>query len=279
MFKIIKELPGAFTSKVELVEIDSKKFVLRTANEEEVLNEKYFQQELVKNDLPHLKLYENSELAENQLLLEYIEGSPTLSQDIVCDIQENGSNEKIIKWGRQLRKIHDIFYDDVLFLNENGFKKLSWEECVDHETSYGRLRQKQKENGLDSNIVEQVIEKINRLKEYKPKQLCLIHCDPHENNILLRGDDFVFFDKGSEFISGDPLFDTAVIALGFIGGVKGFEEFGDTCHKENLDLFIEGYGIDFREHPYFIEFLLIRCLTRYPNSFTPYLGEILKKFT
>lgn len=37
--KIIKELPGAYSSKVELVEIDSQQYVLKTADLEEISNE------------------------------------------------------------------------------------------------------------------------------------------------------------------------------------------------------------------------------------------------
>ena len=276
--KKIKDLPGS-VSKVELVEIDGHKYVLRTAHEAEIINEREFQKVLHENQLPSLKIFDYTEVKNNQLLLEYINDSPTLEKYIACQLDPQIENSILVQWGKELARIHAIIYDDIFSLDENGKQMYQWQDVIDHEIEYGQSRQKNREGGAEKVLVERVIQNILKLKEYQPNNFSLIHCDPHENNVLLRDDELVFFDKGSEFFSGDPLFDTAVIAMSFIGGVKGLEDFGSECDKKNLEAFIEGYGNDFRKHPFFTEFLLMRCLTRHPNPFTPYLGKVMSRLT
>lgn len=60
--KILKELPGSYGSKVELVEIDDKKYVLKTWKVVESENEKLFLRTLEDNGLPYLKVIDNPEL-------------------------------------------------------------------------------------------------------------------------------------------------------------------------------------------------------------------------
>lgn len=277
MFKKLQDLHGGEISQVELVEFESKKYVLRTSNISDILNERFFQAELAKNNLAHLTIFNNEALQENQLLLEYIDGSPTLEKHILCDNNSACNTDYIIEWGRQMKKVHEITYRNVFIIDEHGQHDLTWEEAIDREISYGLARQEEKDSGVASETLIKIGQKIENLKNYKPKIFSLLHCDPHENNVLLRGKDLIFFDKQSDFVSGDPLFDLAVIAQAFIGGVAGFEDLGQSCDAKNLEYFIEGYGDDFRTHQYFNEFLLMRSLTRHPNPVRKNLGEIMKR--
>src|SRR3989339_1580236 len=112
--KIIKELPGSYGSKVELVEIDDKQYVLKTWKAEESENEKLFLKTLEENDLPSLEVIDNSELKPNQILLEYIDGSPKLLKRI----------ENFIKFGQIIRRMHNIKYNDSFKINEHGEREV-----------------------------------------------------------------------------------------------------------------------------------------------------------
>src|SRR3989339_1355054 len=112
--KIIKELPGSYGSKVELVEIDDKQYVLKTWTVEESENEKLFLKTLKENGLPFLEVINNSELNPNQILLEYVEGSPKLLK----------GTENFIKFGQIIRRIHDISYNDSFKINKHGEREV-----------------------------------------------------------------------------------------------------------------------------------------------------------
>lgn len=287
--KVIKQLPGAFKSKIELVEIKGVQYVLRTTTKEEVANEKYWQQQLRQNSLPALSIYENLNLKENQLLLEYIQDSPTLQQYITCGINVNESvNSELIKeWGTQLAKIHAIQSNEIFYIKAGGKKEIvSWSNFIDNEIAYGIWRQKDRKTNLTKNEITKAVELIKGLKKSDPGIYSLIHCDLHINNVLIRNinkpnQELVFFDKGADVGVCHPLFDLIIVMFEFIGAFPDYQGFTDVtdCDSNYYNAFLSGYGFD-NGLPYdkdFINsFILMRCLTCHPNTFTPYLGDIMR---
>ena len=116
MIKILKQLHNG-ESKIELVQLGQEKLILRTAKLEDVCNEKMFIEELQKNNIKTLKYFERDFLKEDQLLIEYINGSPL--------IEDSLTSENIYKWGVLCKKIHQIKYDKIFkLLADNRFFKM-----------------------------------------------------------------------------------------------------------------------------------------------------------
>lgn len=284
MFKVVKDLKGGYTSQVQLVEYEGKQYVLRTATIEEVKNEKFFHELLKKNNIPSLQVFDEFDVADNQIVLEYIKDSPTLEEYVECGGNLEIGKKVIEKWGRELRKIHNIEFDQIEYIKEDKQYSVSWEQFIENEITYGLERQKIRNTNLSNSFLENITGFLEQLKSMQPAKLCLVHCDPHENNVLLRGDDLIFFDKGSDVISSDALFDLIIVVFEFIGAIDGFEDLGDPCDREYLQAFIKGYGYDFTQDALrFDLFLVLRAFTRHPNPFTPFLDTImirvLQKYT
>src|SRR6266498_820876 len=112
--KVIKNF-NAYSSHVELVEISGIQYVLKTADLEEINNEREFLRTLRLNGLPSIDLYNNANIESNQLLMEYIVDSKPA-------IIENAQSFQ--KWGQAMRKMHDIHFPESFRILSDGTKEI-----------------------------------------------------------------------------------------------------------------------------------------------------------
>lgn len=264
--KIIQQLEDSYLSKVELVEIDGKNFVLKTADKEDIENEKNFFSLLSAHNLPTLQIFQSADLFANQILLEYIPGSPTLGKNL--------SVEMCKKWGSLMKNIHSIQSSHPAIFKNGSVEYIEWEDCIIANLEKGRQRVKEKKSDLTPQMVESLCLIIKKFIPLKLPFFSLLHGDPHSQNILLRNKELFIFDKDPQIFYGDPLFDLAVIAI----------EFPHEKNKIFLDAFAQGYGQDvFNEKGEILDaYILLRGFTRYPNPFEldlkEMMEEIIKKY-
>ena len=261
---IVKTLAGARSSKVELVEIDQKQYVLKTAEIDEIKNEKEFYRLLSEHAIPTLHIYEAEDVKENQLLLEYVEGSPTLGRHMTYELVE--------AWGGVVRQMHDITYTSAANMSTLNVEEMNWQEFLEDI-----LKKSEKKTSLPQHLVQNIKQKLLSLFTMKPTSYALLHADLHTNNVLIRGNELCLFDKGSDVFYGDPLYDLAIIGIEFphetFITVDDPEHFKD---REYLDRFIAGYGRDFTKDPAFELYVLLRAFERFPNPFEKYLKETMQ---
>lgn len=264
--KIIKQLEGAYLSKVELVEIEGKNFVLKTAEKEDIDNEKNFFSLLAMHHFPTLQVLESPDLLPNQILLEYVPGSPTLGKNL--------SPESCREWGILMKNIHSIQSSKPAIFKNGLVEYIQWEDFIISTLEKGRQRVKEKNSDLSPQTVESICAIIQKFLPSSITSYSLLHGDPHSSNIFVRNGKLIIFDKDPQVLYGDPFFDLAVIAI----------EFPHEKEKVFLDAFMEGYGKDFFEErrEALDASILLRAFTRYPNPFELYLKEtiesLLKKY-
>ncbi len=267
--KIIKELPGAYCSKVELVEIDSQQYVLKTANLEDIANEIFFNKTISDNGLPALKIIENTSLSKNQILMEYIEGSP--------ELEKHRTVENYISWGKVTKKMHSIIFPKPYKVNEEGkLIEVKWPEFIEEEIKAAVLRQQERNTNLDPRFIDEVVQFIRPVANIKHDSFSLVHSDLHSNNVLITERGAILFDNGSSIMYGDALYDLAQAGISFRVGLNSENENEEVTTL--LQAFITGYGIDFiqKDKKLFARYMALRALRNHPNIFEPYLVELLK---
>ncbi len=268
--KIIKELPGSYSSKVELVEIDGKKYVLKTWDAEEAENEKHFLRALEEHGLPSLGVVENAELRPDQILLEYIEGSPKLSE----------TPENFIKFGQVVRRMHEIKYPDCFKINSKGEKEqLGWNDFLKDALEQGIKKQRDEKTDIDENLLAAIEKFVNKRLPIKDVEFSLLHADLHTGNLLVKGEELVIYDKSSEIFSGHSIYDLTTLLTHYPNGT-----YVQTDHRDNqkdklvMDNFIKGYGYDFlaNDKDVFDVYFVIKSLWRYPSPWEIHSKESLK---
>ncbi len=268
--KIIRELPGSYASKVELVEIDGKPYVLKTWNAEETENEKLFLKTLEEHDLPLLKVIENQELKSNQILLEYIEGSPKLPK----------TPENYIKFGQIIRKMHDIKYAESFKINEKGEKEIiEWNLFLKNQLKLGIGRQQKEKTHIDEELLIAIESFVEKHLPIKKSKFSLLHADLHVGNLLVKNNDLIIYDKSSEIFSGDAVYDFATLLTHYPNGTYIKTDNPDNQKdKEFMNNFIKGYGFDFLTHDRenFDVYFIIKALLRYPSPWEPYSKEAIE---
>lgn len=267
--KIIKELPGAYSSKVELVEIDSQQYVLKTADLEEISNEIFFNKTISDNGLPALKIIKNTSLLKNQILMEYIEGSP--------ELEKHRTVENYISWGEVTKKMHSIISPKPYKVNEEGrLVEVKWPEFIEEEIKAAVLRQQERNTNLDPRFIDEVVQFIRPVVNIKHDSFSLVHSDLHSNNVLITERGSILFDKGSNIMYGDPLYDLAQTGISFQVGLNSEKENEETAKL--LQAFITGYGMDFikKDEKLFARYIALRALRNHPNIFEPFLVALLK---
>lgn len=113
--KIIKKLEGSYSSAVELVDINDKEYILKTAEADDIQNEKEFYKVLNTHSLPTLASPYNLQLKPNQILLEYVKDSPTLGRNL--------SVELCREWGVLMKKVHSIYFAEAVSLLVEIYKR------------------------------------------------------------------------------------------------------------------------------------------------------------
>jgi Ser/Thr protein kinase RdoA (MazF antagonist) len=258
---------GAFKpdsiAQFEIVEIDGRKFLIKTATEEEVQNEKFFMQTLKEHGLPFLEIQDNDLLASNQVLVEYLEDSPTLDDQLTA--------EAFRWWGEMVRRMHAIKFDVVFSIDGSGEKRRTeWKFYLEH-----RFAEAQKKTPFTPSEVQAIEKRIRPLFFIEPESPCLLHGDLHTNNVIRKDEHLVLFDKSPWIVSGDPAYDLAIVLLNFPAGtyVKT-DDIEYANDRALLTAFFEGYGPEFTKEMT-DSYVLFRAFERYPNHHEPFLHEII----
>ncbi|MBL7021906.1 phosphotransferase [Patescibacteria group bacterium] len=245
MITVIKQLHKG-DSTIELVELDGENLVLRTAEREDISNERMFIDELDRNNIKTLKYFEHKSLKSNQLLVEYVYRSPVLA--------DNLTDDNIFKWGELCSRIHAIKYDKVFKVTALNKKKIYlWSDFIKERVEFA----KQKIQKNKFKLSREEIDKVNNmLFDYdvpEPKDISLLHCDLNKYNILIKEKGLYIFDKGNQIFSGDYLFDLASVKI--------------ALTDKQFNKFIEGYGYDFTivNSELFNFYYLLRTIMRWPH--------------
>lgn len=266
--KIIKKLEGSYSSVVELVDIEGEEYVLKTAQTDDIENEKEFYKVLNTHSLPTLASPYNLQLKPNQILLEYIKDSPRLGR--------NPSVELCREWGALMNKVHSIYFAEAAQFVGGSLQTIGWNDFISSEIKAAEERAKIKDSGL---AIARIKRTLQPLLEEKPGNFSLLHADCHSNNVLIKDKELYLFDKSSEIFYGDRLYDLALIALEFPNGL--YIETDDIEHADDalyLKAFIEGYGYDFTQEQSKLDlYVLLRAFVRYPNPFELYLKNVIDK--
>ena len=245
MMKVIKQLHKG-ESTIELVNFEGEDLILRTAEIEDINNERMFIDELKKNNIKTLEYFDYKFLTPDQLLIEYVDGSPVLANSLI--------DENIFKWGELCSKVHAIKYEKVFKIKKLNKKQFcSWNDFIKERLEF--VKQKIESNKFDLSRGE--IDKVESLLfNYdipEPKNTSLLHCDLNKYNILIKEKDLYIFDKGSQIFSGDYLFDLASVKI--------------ALDEEQFKEFIKGYGDDFTKtnKELFDFYYLLRTIMRWPH--------------
>lgn len=268
--KIIKELPGSYASKVELIEIDGRQYVLKTWNEEESENEKLFQKTLADHSLPSLEVAEILELKPDQILLKYIEGSPKMSK----------TSEDFIKFGQAVRKMHDVKYSDCFKINSHGEKEImEWNNFLKYILGEGIKRQRDEKTDIEEELLTAIEIFVDKRLPIKNVEFSLLHADLHAGNVLMNNNQFIIYDKSSEIFSGDSIYDLTTLLTHYPNGTYiQTDNPKNQQDKQLMDNFIKGYGFDFLTHnrEIFDIYFIIKALYRYPSPWEIHSKEAIK---
>ncbi|MEO8065507.1 MAG: phosphotransferase [Candidatus Doudnabacteria bacterium] len=272
--KVIKQF-DSYSSKVELVEIDGKQFVLKTAEPQEIATEKVYLKELKDRGFPTLNIIEAPNLKNDQLLLEYI---PHSAGGLIF-----GSAQDYERFGKIVRKLHSIHYEYCFRITSEGKEeKLDWKSFLSGAFQKATEEQIEKKSDLSASFLKDISKYVNgRILALDSNNIVysLLHCDLHTGNTLGKNEEIVLYDKGSEIFSGHHPYDLVTIVDHSPNGT--YIHTDNPENKNDLEVitsFIRGYGEDFlvKYKTEFNLYMVIRSLWRYPSSFTPYTKEIME---
>lgn len=256
MLKKIKKLDVEAESIVEIVQnSEGRELILKTTKDSfSVLIEKKFIEILTEYNLPHLCFFEDESLFTNQLLLEYIQDSPTLAKKETLFWIE--------KWGSLINKVHAVQSEEAKKMFENGeLQALVWKDFLIER--YDIAVKKHKISGIfDEEVLENMRSVLEKLCSFDVFKYSLIHSDLHTNNAMIRNDEVVIFDKGNAIFFGDPAYDLAIFFISF-----GFSDLEDD--EEKVEAFKRGYDQSYFEvYKEKIElYTLFRAFERSGNRF------------
>lgn len=267
--QILRQLAGSSSSKVELVLRGGKEWILKTAEPEEILAERRFQKLLTDAGLAHLET-SGLGLASNQLFIEYVPNSPTLSNSHDTDMIE--------KWGQLVSAMHAIHRSAAMTIEEDGqLQPIKWSEFIRSEIDRAAERQNNRNTGLEEKELSVFLAAVNPLAEVVPPSFSLLHADLHSNNVLIRKNEPVLFDNGSGIMFGDPLYDLATVVLNYSNELIIT---GAPTTSASLSAFVAGYGRNFlkdQELMTVMQYAILRGVIQYPNPFLPHLKVALQK--
>ena len=261
--KILKKISGSFLSDIFLVEIDKQKYVLKRSNyNNEIPSEKKFIKILSENKIPALKYFENSSLNSNEILLEYINDSITLGDRFT---EKNCKN-----WGKITRKMHNIKFDICFKIDEkNKIIEIKWSDYIKNKIKRAFAKAEKNNNyGFNKTELKKIKRYISPLSNIKFNNFSLIHGDLHANNVLVKKNNLILFDKNSEAFSGDPLIDLAIALIDMPNDT--LVKTVNSIHKNDkncLNFFIDGYGENFLDKNLLNKYVV---LITFGRLYTPY---------
>ena len=106
----------------------------------------------------------------------------------------------------------------------------------------------------------------------KLKDFSLIHGDLHTSNILVRGEELLFFDQNSLVFSGDRIFDLSTILID-IDDTLFTGRKSEHINSLWLNSFIEGYGEDFLSHPNITAYVVFIAFERLHRPHSDYYRD------
>jgi len=258
---------GGENAVVELVEIEGLPFVLKRAPPTRVAGERLFQRTMAEAGLPALATPDHPSLAPDELLLEYVEGSPTIGG---APMPEGAA-----RWGAAVAGLHGIAIDRFQRFEDNAPVNANWREFVDWLVERALSTPRDTEHDLPKPLLVEAARRLAALRDFRPKRCVLLHGDLHANNALLRGAETILFDRASRIWSGPAVFDLALVfSEGFPGARYEVDRPGDDAC---LAAFMAAYGeLPEDEAPFLDHFALAHALLRYPSPFVPDLRQIIE---
>lgn len=275
--KVIKELKGGSdTSVVNLVEIDGKKLVHKRAPKKTIIGEKFFHHTLSRRGIPSLIMFSEHEDGDNDVVFEYIEGSPSLNAA--------KSLENVRKYGELMSAMHTITYPDFFNIDDDGNPTTtSWSTQLKVYTQHNFdefVEENNKDKKFSDNEVVKIESLINPLAYHTHDTFSLVHGDMHSGNVMIKDGVLIPYDSFGEFMVAPVFYDLAVIlSEEFRSSMFVFKEGDDHAEsKAQLDAFIEGYGRDFveKEIDLIKRYALLRAMGRYPNPWIKNQVEMMK---
>ena len=268
--KILKKFPS-HSSVVELVEIQGKKFVLKTVSGEEACNEKRFLTIMRENNLPTIEVIDYPNLSTGQILLEYVSESKKAISESIEDAE---------RWGSAIQKMHEIHFKDAFTITaENTKKNWDWNDFLKHRLEIAIQRQISEKSDLSNEFLNDIRAWVTPKLNIKRSEFSLLHGDLHDGNTLDKNGEVVLFDKSSEIFSGDPLYDLVIFLTHYPNGIYVETDFTDYKNDALLlKHFMKGYKNNFIENNKDVldVYMVIRALDRYPNHFEIFNKQIIE---
>jgi Ser/Thr protein kinase RdoA (MazF antagonist) len=262
--KILRRLNVDADALLQLVQmVDGRELLLKTGTQSEIAYEKHFVTLLAAHGIPHIHCFDHAALTQNQLLMEYIPGSPTLHSTM--------SPDGCRLWGESVRKIHLVrSTGSMRILPDGTLAPFAWKDFVNEQLTVNRQRHK-RDKSLDEDTIQKVEGVVGCLDLAPSDGYCLIHGDLHNENVMQKGPDMVVFDKGHAMLYGVALYDLATIFIDRIGNNQ------HACLNE----FQDGYQLEIRKEE-LERYMVLRCYERIPNRFESHsirvLNTLLKRF-
>lgn len=271
----IKELNHADRdASVKLVTIEDRKFVLKTDDLREIAAQKYFNQELEQHNIPALLAHTHVTLQQNQILLEYIEGSLTLGNAL--------SEERCHKWGELVSHMHAIRKSEFSVLDSEGNQvSAEWSFYIKKYIDAAVTHHRSLPYSLGDDLINQVEKILYNLIEFKPTELSVTHGDLHVHNVLLKDETLILFDKFADFLVAPAAFDIGLLYAEAFSGAA-FSQIGLSSDEQQryFRAFMSGYGpLSDEQQKWLDHFTLLRAFYRWPNRFAPHSGEIIRLIT
>lgn len=259
-------LRKAYSSKLRIELQNGKEYIIKQVDAQEAESELFFQNQLKTIGLSAMEMVRHDE----GLAVLFISDAQTLGDNETPELYE--------KLGAELRRLHEVTFAEPFVIDAAGERQeISWIDFIHSRLDFATARQA-KDDGLNQGIIKECKKKILEVISKQTEFPCLIHGDLHANNVLIKDSNLYIFDKASQIMTGDPMYDLALFGITLPGAVY---KVGNDIARDKLLMvaFIKGYGTDFtRNRDIFDAYVLLRCLERWPNPFEKEIPEIVKCF-
>jgi hypothetical protein len=179
--------------------------VLKRHRSREVGAERLFQQTLRDHGLPALQVPACEGLGPDEIVLEYVEGSPTVVTAPTLD--------NCRRWGAAIRAMHDIRFASQMGLDDAARPQATtWTDFVAALTAKTIARQRRLATDLPEELLVEAEKRLEALQGFTPSRFVLTHGDLHGNNALVTADGIVLFDKPANVWSAPAIFDVCISA-------------------------------------------------------------------
>lgn len=254
---------GGGGATIDLVEIGDHPFVLKRQTARHVGAERLFQRTLADANLPSLKVIDHPRLRPDEILLEYVEASETVGRSLSLGLCE--------RWGAAIAGLHAIRPGGFMELNEAASPiAASWPEFLRQTLRDGLARQRGRQDGLPSPLLDRIEMGLTALLSFHPDAFAVVHGDLHMNNALIRGDEIVLFDKAPGLWTAPQVFDIALVFTEAFPGARYLDSEARKGDAARLAAFMSGYGgLPSAQTAWIDHFALLRSLRRYPSPFVP----------